>query len=125
MSSALRSSVVSSGGGPCLETTAERVRVEGQDGVGAADDLAVAEVHAVERADGDAPRARLGVGQPRWPSSARKPTMGFSAPSSRGSAMAIGPSASTSRTGPCGLAVDRPAVAARRAGVALDRRPPA
>ena len=35
------------------------VRLEGDDGVGAADDLAVAEVDAVEGADGDAPRARL------------------------------------------------------------------
>ena len=41
-----------------------RVRVEGQHGVGAADHLAVAQVHAVERADGDAPRARLRVGEP-------------------------------------------------------------
>ena len=38
-----------------------RVRVEGQHRVGARDHLAVPEVDAVERADGDAPRARLGL----------------------------------------------------------------
>ena len=73
-----------------------RMRLERQDGVGARDDLAVAEVHAVERPDRDAPRARLDVGQAR-DLHARKPTTGFSAPS-RGSATAIGPSASTSST---------------------------
>ena len=35
-----------------------RVRLEGQHGVGAADHLAVAEVHAVELADGDAGAGR-------------------------------------------------------------------
>ena len=58
-SSALRSSVVSRRGAPPGATTAARVRLEGDDGVGAADDLAVAEVDAVEGADGDPPRARL------------------------------------------------------------------
>ena len=36
----------------------QRVRIEGEHGVGAADHLAVAEVHAVERADRHAARAR-------------------------------------------------------------------
>ena len=56
MSSALRSSVVSSRGVAAGATTDERVRLEGQDGVGARDDLAVAEVDAVEGADRDAAR---------------------------------------------------------------------
>ena len=42
---------------------AERVRLEGQDGVGALDHLAVADVHAVEGADRDPSRARLGLVQ--------------------------------------------------------------
>ena len=41
----------------------ERVRVEGEDGVGAVDHRLVAEVDAVEGADRDVARARLGVGQ--------------------------------------------------------------
>ena len=38
-------------------TTDARVRLEGEHGVGAAHHLAVAEVHAVELAYGDPPRA--------------------------------------------------------------------
>ena len=41
----------------------ERMGVEGEDRVGAADDLAVAEVDTVEGADGDPPRPWLGVGE--------------------------------------------------------------
>ena len=41
----------------------ERVRVEGEDGVGVVDHRLVAEVDAVEGADRDVARARLGVGQ--------------------------------------------------------------
>ena len=59
ISSALRSSVVSSFGAAAGRDHATRVRIEGQDGVGALDDLAVAEVDAVERADRDAARPRL------------------------------------------------------------------
>src|SRR5579872_6503233 len=40
---------------------AQRVRLEGQDGVVSADHLAVAEVHAVELADRDPARTRVGV----------------------------------------------------------------
>jgi hypothetical protein len=68
-----------------------RVRVERQHGVGAADDRAVAEVDAVEGADGHPARARLDVGQAR-DLHARNPTVGLSRPPSRGSATAIGPS---------------------------------
>jgi hypothetical protein len=39
----------------------ERMRVERQDRVRAADHLAMAAVNAVERADGDAPRPRPGL----------------------------------------------------------------
>ena len=42
---------------------AQRVRLEGEHGVGALDHLAVADVDAVEGADRDLARARLGVGQ--------------------------------------------------------------
>src|SRR5215218_1918273 len=76
-----------------------RMGVERQHGVRAADDLAVAEVHAVEGPDGHAPRAWLDVGQARDPH-ARNPTMGFSCAPGRGSAIAMGPSASTSSTSP-------------------------
>ena len=41
----------------------ERMRVEGEDGVGALDHRLVAEVDAVEGADRDLARPRLGVGQ--------------------------------------------------------------
>jgi hypothetical protein len=41
-----------------------RVRLEGEHGVGAADDLAVADVDAVELADGEVARARPRVGEP-------------------------------------------------------------
>ena len=59
------------------------------------DHLAVAEVDAVELADRDAARARLDVGSEVSRSSyhqPRKPTMGLSVPSARGSATAIRPS---------------------------------
>ena len=78
ISSALRSSVVSSLGGVPGRDDRQRMRIERDDGVGAADDLAVAEVHAVERADGHAPRARLDVGQGYVTFTPRKPTLGFS-----------------------------------------------
>ena len=38
----------------------ERMRLEGEHGVAARDDLAVTEVDAVELADGDAPRLDVG-----------------------------------------------------------------
>src|SRR4051794_12492995 len=65
----------------------ERVRIEGQDGVAAADHLAMADVHAVERADRYAAFALLG--QIRQPDDlhAGNTTRGFSR-SSRGSAIA-------------------------------------
>jgi len=37
------------------------MRIEGEHGVGTADDLAVTPVDAVERADRDAPRPRAGL----------------------------------------------------------------
>ena len=57
ISSALRSSVVSSLGAASGRDHRERVRLEGQHGVRARDHLAVAEVDAVELAHGDAARA--------------------------------------------------------------------
>ena len=84
------------------ETTRRGMRVERQHGVGALDHLAVAAVHAVERCRRRRGASRrLDVGQ-RGDLHARKPTTGLSAPSGRGSATAIGPSASTSRTCPVG-----------------------
>ena len=78
--------------------------LEGHDRVRAGDHLAVADVDAVERADGHAARAGLGVGQADDPGAhPRKPTTGLSPPS-RGSAMATGPSSSTSRTSPASVA---------------------
>ena len=64
-SSALRSSVVSSFGVCCGRDHRDRVRVEREHAVRARDHLAVAEVHAVEGADGHAarPLAALDVGQ--------------------------------------------------------------
>ena len=75
-----------------------RVRLERQHGVGAADHLAVAQVHAVELADRDVARPGFDVGEPCDLHQPRKPTTGLSVPSSRGSASAISPSASSSRT---------------------------
>ena len=69
-----------------------RVRLEGQDGVRAAHHLAVAEVDAVELADGDVARAGLRIGEPGDLHQPRKPTTGLSVPSPRGSARAIRPS---------------------------------
>ena len=63
MSSALRSSVVSSRGAPPGATTAAGAARRSATVSAPADDLAVAEVDAVERADGDAARARLDVGE--------------------------------------------------------------
>src|SRR3954447_10091376 len=73
------------------------MRLEGDHGVGVADDLAVAEMDPVEGAHRDAARARLDVGE-MGDLHPRNPTTGFSRPSSRGSAMATGPSASATRT---------------------------
>ena len=96
------------------------VRLEGDDGVGAADDLAVAEVDAVEGADGDPARTGLDLGERRH-LHPRNPTTGFSRPSSRGSAIATGPSASASRTcSAVGLAGDRLPVAGAPRGVGVD-----
>ena len=53
ISSALRSSVVSSFGRVLGGDHRDRVRIEREHAVGAADHLAVAEVHAVEGADRD------------------------------------------------------------------------
>ena len=61
MIAALRSSDVSSRGGGLGVQDDRGVRLERDDGVGAADDLAVPEVHAVERAHRDPPRSALGV----------------------------------------------------------------
>ena len=97
-SAALRCRSVSSRGAAPGATTAVGCGSNVSDRVGARDDLAMAEVHAVERPDGDAPRARLARRAGR-DLHARKPTTGFRAPS-LGSATAIGPSASTSSTGP-------------------------
>ena len=90
------------------------------------DDLAVAEVDAVERADGDAARARLGVGQAR-DLHARKPTTGFSAAAlARLGDGDRAPSASTSRTwpgAPAGAGATRWPWPARRARVAVELAP--
>ena len=55
-----------------------RVRLEGEHGVGAADDLAVADVHAVELAHGEVALARARVGEPGDVHQPRKPTTGLS-----------------------------------------------
>ena len=99
-----------------------RVRLEGEHGVRAAHHLAVTEVHAVELAHRHVARARLGIGEPGDVHQPRKPTTGLSVPSARGSASAISPSSSTSRTVPSawpshGHAVARPP---RRLAVQLD-----
>ena len=67
----------------------QRVRIEGEHGVAAADHLAVAEVHAVEGADGDAARAGAGldVGEQADLHAGANTTTGWSS-SSRGSAIA-------------------------------------
>ena len=54
-----------------------RVRLEGQHGVGAADHLAVAEVHAVELAHRELARPVLRVGEPGDVHQPRKPTTGL------------------------------------------------
>ena len=77
-----------------------RVRLEGEHGVGAADHLAVAEVHAVELADRDLARPALDVGEPGDLHQPRKPTTGLSSAVLAGSASAIRPSSSVSRTAP-------------------------
>ncbi len=58
----------------------DRMGLERHDRVGVADDLAMAEMDAVEGPDRDPPRARLHVGQV-GELHARKPTTGFSPPS--------------------------------------------
>src|ERR671915_180867 len=80
--------------------TSARVWLEGQHGVRPADHLAVAEVHAVELADGEITWTPGGVGEPDDVHQPRKPTMGLSVPSPRGSARAMRPASSRSRTGP-------------------------
>ncbi len=74
-----------------------RVRFEGHDAVGAADDLAMAGVHAVELAHREAAGTRRRVGKPNSLHQPRKPTTGLRVAPPRGSAMAIRPSSSRSR----------------------------
>ena len=62
--SAFCSSVVSSFGADVGRDDRARVRLEGQHGVGAADHLAVADVHAVELAHGEVARRGARVGEP-------------------------------------------------------------
>ena len=123
-SSALRSSVVSSGGEALGDDDRGRVRVERQDRVGAADDLAVAQVHAVERPDRQAARALLDVVKP-GDLHARNPTDALTPPPSRGSATQIGPSSSASTTVPPRLHGDQRAVARAPCLLALERGRPA
>jgi hypothetical protein len=82
----------------CGRDDRARVRLEREHGVGAAHHLAVPDVHAVELADRDMARSELGIGEPGDVHQPRKPTTGLSVPSPRGSASAIRPSPSTSRT---------------------------
>ena len=101
----------------------QRVRLEGEHGVGAADDLAVAEVHAVELADRDAARgAPLGVGEPGDDPSAAEAYDGLELAAARGSASAIRLPSSVSRTVPVRAApAPRPRPWPARAGlVALE-----
>ena len=112
MSSALRSSDVSSCGARVGAQDDGGCGSNVSDGVGAADDLAVAEVHAVERPDGEAPRAALGVLEACQVTFMRGSLRWASACPSRGSATAIGPPASDEQhraLRPPGIR-DRPAV---------------
>ena len=111
---------------------AQRVGLEGQHRVVAGDHLAVAEVDAVELAHRDPPGPRLHIGEHRHlhrrgslekvgrdAHAQRNTTIGFRVPGlGPGSARAISPSASVSRTslrGPSPGALDRTPCAARRA----------
>ena len=82
-----------------------RVRIERHHRVGALDHAAMAEVDAVERPDREPAGTPLGDMQfddvhPR------NPTTGFSVPGATVSAIAIGPTSSTSKTGPVRHALD-------------------
>ena len=105
----------------------ERVRVEGQHRVDAADHLAVAEVHAVEGADGDLARARAGldVGELGDLHAGSNTTTGWSS-SARGSRdreqLARRPSAARTARRAGRPATRRPWRTARRLGLGRGRR---
>ncbi len=113
----------------------ERVGLEREHGVVAMDHLPVAEVDPVELTHRDPPRARLYVRElcdlhrrgsvetssERHGAHPRRPTIGLSPlPSWRGSASAISPASSVSRTTPDAAPLDRSAVAGPTSALGIE-----
>ena len=120
--SAFCSSVVRSLGADAGETTVRGCGSKVSTLSAPRDDLAVAGVHAVELAHRQAARPGLRVREPGDVHQPRKPTTGLSVAPPRGSASAIRPSASRSRTMPLARpgTVDAVRGLARRFGVQVD-----